>query len=73
MATDKNFVDFIAEAQKDRDLALRFMGLKEAREIKDFFAQEGYQGISDADIEKINKLKNDLAKQISGQADDDYY
>ena len=68
-----NFVDFILEVQKDRDLLTRFMQITDPKDLKNFFDNEGFNDISEEDAVKILEFKKNLENQLKGQLGGDYY
>jgi len=68
-----NFVDFILEVQKDRDLLTRFMQIADPKDLKNFFDNEGFNDISEEDAVKILEFKKNLENQLKGQLGRDYY
>ena len=68
-----NFVDFILEAQNNRDLVMRFMQITEAEDLKKFFDDEKFYGISKEDPQKILEAKKNLENVLRGRLGDDYY
>ena len=68
-----NFVDFILEVQKDRDLLTRFMQITDPKDLKNFFDNEGFNDISEEDAVKILEFKKNFENQLKGQLGGDYY
>ena len=69
----RNFVDFILEAQKNRDLGMRFMQITKVEDLKKFFDEEKFHGISKEDPQKILEAKKNLENIFKGRLGDDYY
>ena len=66
-----NFIDFILDAQQDRDLALSFLRIDNAEELRDFL--ENYDGIQDDEFEKIIRAKKHFEDKVIDKFGDDYY
>jgi len=76
VATEKgrrNFIDFILEAQKNKELVVRFLLLTEPQDLKKFFYDEGFRDISDDDIGKIIEARKSFADKMNVRLGDDYY
>ncbi|MCK4783904.1 MAG: hypothetical protein KAV87_09155 [Desulfobacteraceae bacterium] len=67
-----NFIDFILDAQKDRQLAIEFLLYTDPNDLKNFFNVKGY-AISMDEIVKILELRTILASKVSLHCIDDYY
>ena len=71
-----NFVDFILETLKNRDLGMKFMQITEVEDLKRFFDEEEFHGISEEDPPKILEAKKNLENMFKGRlgdSGDDYY
>jgi len=66
-----NFVDFILETLNNRDLGMRFMQITKVQDLKRFFDEEKFYGISKEDPRKILKAKKNLEKLFKGRLGDD--
>ncbi|MCK4820488.1 hypothetical protein KA005_32285 [bacterium] len=66
-----NFIDFILDAQQNRDLALGFLRIDNAGDLRDFL--ENYDGIQDEEFEKIITAKKHFEDKLIDKFGDDYY
>jgi hypothetical protein len=71
MADENNFIDFILAAKKDSDLAMNFMRLRNAEDVKTFFDKHNY-AIKEADIEKIIQVRRIFAELPAPDGSDKY-
>ena len=71
MTNGKSFLDFILDAKADRELAVAFMQLMNAEDVKAFFDDHGYD-IKEQDIEKIIEVRQLFADMPPPQEGDRY-
>lgn len=71
MSNEKGFVDFILDAKDNRQLVMNFMQIPEAKDLKKFFDDNGYN-IKEGEIGKIMEARTFLS-EISRPHDDDRY
>ncbi len=71
MSNGKGFVDFILDSRDDRQLALNFIQIGTAEDLKKFFDDNGYS-IPESEIGKIMEARTYLS-EISRPYDDDRY
>ncbi len=53
-----DFISFILDAEKSADLTTKFIKIKDAEKLYQFFQINGYKGIPMGDCEDILKAKN---------------
>lgn len=56
----KNFVDFIFEAQKNKELTQGFLEADNAKKLMDFFNSTGFIGITYEECEKLEVARANL-------------
>jgi len=71
MSNGKGFVDFILDAKDNRQLVVNFMQIPDAKDLKKFFDDNGYN-IQESEIGKIMEARGFLS-EISRPHDDDRY
>ena len=71
MADVKNFLDFILDAKRDRELAVNFMQLRSAEDVKTFFNNHNYE-VKEADIEKVIEVRRIFAEMPPPDESDRY-
>lgn len=59
MAEEKNFIDFIVDAQKDEDLLKGFIECQNEAQLEEFFSKRKYQ-LGNNDYKKLIKAKREL-------------
>lgn len=69
----KDFIDFILAAQTDKKLVFGFLQCETLPEYRDFFQENGFDGISDGDIRRIQKGMKGLQAKMLAQTGCDYY
>ncbi len=68
----KGFIDFMVDAEQDRQLGLEFLMIANAAAMKSFFDSHGYN-ITKEEVDKILELRTRLATRTNLQCIDDYY
>jgi hypothetical protein len=60
MNETKNFIDFILDAKDDNGLLKAFALKNDPGELKAFFEDKGYSGISEAECDKLITAKEEF-------------
>ena len=66
-----NFIDFILDAQQNRGLAIRFLRIDNAGDLRDLL--ENYDEIQDDEFDKIITAKKNFEDKLKDKFGDDYY
>jgi hypothetical protein len=61
---EKNFIDFIVEAQTEKKLARGFIEAVTAQELNTYFNTSGFENITLEDCEKLIKVKGSLGDNV---------
>jgi len=60
MKREKNFLDFILEAQKSKALTQGFLKADSAEKLMEFFGTKGFEGITFEDCRKLGTARANL-------------
>jgi hypothetical protein len=66
----RHLIDFIREAKKSKRLTKEIMQIKDAKQLKAFFAKEGYDKITAAECEKVLHFKRYMPRDIKQMVND---
>jgi len=61
---EKNFIDFILEAQRNTQLVRDFLKVDTQKELKKFFDARGFRDIADTDYKKILTAKGNMPDTV---------
>jgi hypothetical protein len=60
----EDFIGFVLEAEKDRELTEQFFDIKTAKRLNSFFIKQGFTKINEDDCKDIMKSKTKKASKV---------
>jgi hypothetical protein len=60
----EDFIGFILEAEKDKELTKQFLDIKTAKRLNSFFTEQGFTKIKEDDCKDIMKSKTKKASKV---------
>jgi len=65
MKGEKNFIDFVVEAQYSKDLANGFANAKTWEDLFTFFQGRGFTAITEQECKSLQTAKSNIANQVT--------